>query len=136
MCFWNADVLIQMEHLHARPVDSGQASEHFEKWKLRSASCGDDARLPVFLDGFSQDGSGLVRGDFCHLLFIFEAFDLHVVYDLAIRILLERVWCPAQLALPDSDKAAQTGTRLQSTAAVFVSLSEHELNWPLRHRSR
>src|SRR6476620_7018541 len=93
MCFWNADVLIQVEHLHARPVNTGKAGEHFAKRKLRGAGGGDNARLPVFLDSFSEDGSGLFRRYFCHLLLIFKAFDLHVMYDLAIRISLELLWC-------------------------------------------
>src|SRR5580765_1818739 len=93
MGFRNADVLVEVEHLHARPVNTGKAGEHFEKRKLRGAGGGDDARLPVVLDGFWQDGSGLFRRYFCHLLLIFKAFDLHVMYDLAIRISLELVWC-------------------------------------------
>ena len=72
-----ADVLVEVKHLDARPVDAGRGGEGVEKVELRGAGRGDDPGFFPCLDRRTQGLRGVPRRRHAQGRPIDVCFDLH-----------------------------------------------------------
>jgi hypothetical protein len=71
------DVLVEVEHLHPRPVDPWRGHQRLEKFDLRSTSRRDDARQRLRREHIDEDARRVRRRRVAHRLTIDERLYLH-----------------------------------------------------------
>ena len=71
------DVLVEVEHLHPRPVDPGRSHQRLEEFDLRSASRRNDARLRLRSEHIGEDARRVRRRRAAHRLTVDERLYLH-----------------------------------------------------------
>ena len=69
-----SDVFVQVEHLDLRPINAGRGDQRFQKFKLRGAGGGNNARLAAFGNGACDRACGLCGGYLGKLAFVSEDF--------------------------------------------------------------
>ena len=71
------DVLVEVEHLHPRPVDPGRGHQRLEEFDLRRASRRDDARPRLRREHIGEDARRVRRRRAAHRLTVDERLYLH-----------------------------------------------------------
>ena len=105
-----ADVLVEMKHLDARPVDARRGGERVEKLELRRAGRGDDPGLLPCVNRRTKGLRGVPRRRQAHRRPIDVGFDLHIS---ASRVGAVRATAPTFGGI-----AANVFSMLSSTASV------------------